>query len=144
MEKLPTITINKVKYPYKCDLIVLESIQKEYRDIFEFERKLKGLEYQLDKNGNRLYDTDGTPIYDRVHFDIRALNLMLPLMINEGLQIDAWQTGKAVELVDSEEIIRKCDIPLYDLWGMAVEEYNRCIFGKKSAQSEQPKKSRSR
>lgn len=144
MEKLRTITIDKVKYPYRCDLFVLEQLQNEYGDIFEFERKLKGLAYRTDANGNKLYSAEGTPLYDHVHFEIRTLNILLPLMVNEGLEIENWLHGAEACPVDPKEIIRKCDIPIYELWQIVVEEYNRCVFGKKSAQSEQPKKSRSR
>jgi len=131
MEKLKTLTIDKKKYPYKCDLYVLEELQKEYSDIFEYERKLKGLEYRLDKNGNKVYGPDGNPAYVRRHFDIHAINVILPLMINEGIEITGWLQNKEVSPVDPKEIIRRCDIPLYELWELVVEEYNRCMFGKK-------------
>jgi hypothetical protein len=131
MEKLKTLTINKKKYPYKCDLFVLEELQKEYKDIFEFERKLKGLIYKLDKNGNRIYNEDGSPAYDREHFDLHALNLIFPLMINEGLEIEGQSRNKEIEAVDPQELIRTCDIPLYELWTLIVQEYDRCMFGKK-------------
>jgi hypothetical protein len=84
MEKLNTLQIGKKKYPYKCDLYVLEELQNEYQNIFEYELKLKGMKPRFDSNGNRIYRADGTFDYERVHFDIHALNTILPLMVNEA------------------------------------------------------------
>ncbi len=131
MEKLNSLTINKKRYPYKCDLYVLEQIQTEYSDMFEFEHKLKGLIPRTDKNGNRIYKEDGSPDYTRTHFDLHALNLILPLMVNEGIEIEGQSRNKEITPVEPDELIRTCDIPLYDLWALVVAEYDRCMFGKK-------------
>jgi len=144
MEKLNTLQIGKKKYPYKCDLYVLEELQNEYQNLFEYELKLKGMRPKFDSNGNRIFREDGTFDYERIHFDIHAMNAILPLMVNEGIEINAAALGKEAETLAPEDIIRNIEIPIYDLWSMVVIEYDRCMFGKKNSQTDRKSKAQTR
>jgi hypothetical protein len=130
MEKLKTFTIQKNKIPYKIDLFVLEQLQESYWNIWDFERELKGLKIKTDKNGDPVYK-DGTFMLERMHFSIKALNTILPLMVNEGLEIDADQRKKEFIPVDDKEFIRSIDINPYELQRLVVEEFDRCFDIKK-------------
>ena len=130
MEKLKTFTIQKKKIPYKIDLFVLEQLQNDYWNIWDFERELKGLKVKTDDKGEIVYQ-DGSPVLERVHFSFKALNTILPLMVNEGLEIDADQKRKEFTPVDDKDFIRTIDVNPYELQRLVVEEFDRCFDIKK-------------
>lgn len=131
MERLKSITINKVRYPYKIDLFVLEKLQETWSSISEFERELKGFKLAKTPDGAQRYDENGEMLIERVHFSIKALNDILPLMVNEGIEIESSAKGKEFEPVDEKEFIRNCNISPYRLQELVVEEFDRCFEVKK-------------
>lgn len=131
MERLKHFSVGKVKYPYKCDLLVLEKLQETFWNIFDYEMELKGLELMKDEAGNTIYNEDGTPNFKSKHFSFKALNAILPLMVNEGLEIEAHQQGKDFTPVDDKEFIRSLVVNPYELHSLVVEEFNRCFATKK-------------
>ncbi|MCI9681412.1 MAG: hypothetical protein HFI26_08515 [Lachnospiraceae bacterium] len=123
MEKLKRIQIGDKRYPVKIDLNVLEAIQDSYGTIGKFERDLLGLKYKTDDNGERrLYKTEPS---------IKAIKTVLPEMINEGLSIEAEETGKSFEPVSAEFVNRECTVPYDILAEMIHEEFKRCFSTKK-------------
>jgi hypothetical protein len=133
MEKLKSITVGKKRFPYKIDMFVLEKLQEKYWDILSFELALKGLEVSRDKSGQTVYGADGKPILKKRHFSLKALNMILPLMVNEGLQIEADQKHESFEPVDEVEFIRGLEINPYELHAAVVEEFDRCFETKKGS-----------
>lgn len=130
--KIPKITIGGEKYPIYCDLFVLSQIQ-ERMDINDFERGIIGAEIIRDNDGEPEYDDDGRIRLAFGKYDINALIMGLTLMVNEGLMIDAEQTGKKFEPVDEKYIGRVCDMPLINLSNTVHEAFGRCLVSKKNS-----------
>ena len=131
MEKLKSITIGKIRYPYKIDLFVLEKLQDTWENISEFERALKGYRFAKNPDGSQRYSDNGDPLVEKVHFNLKALNDVLPLMVNEGLEIEANTKGTEYVPVDEKEFVRGCNISPYVLQELVVEEFDRCFERKK-------------
>ncbi len=119
MRKLGRILVGDRTYPVKIDLNVLEAIQEGYGSISRFERELMGL-YQGE---------DGT-LY-RGEPSVKAIRMVLPAMVNEGLAIEAAETGKLYEPVSDMEVISRCCIAYDLLAGIIHEEFKRCFVQKK-------------
>lgn len=122
MQKMERILIGQKTYPIKIDLNVLEIIQECYGSINQFERELLGLKIQKGE--------DGTEQVVAVEPSVRAVRMALPLMINEGLSIEAADTGRPCEPVGEQQIIQECCIPFDKLSRIIHQELKRC-FGKK-------------
>ena len=122
MKKMERILIGEKTYPIKIDLNVLESIQDQYGAVNLFEMDLLGLKLQKDE--------DGREIVRVTEPSVKAIRMVLPLMINEGLAIEAAETGKPYNQVTEQEIIPECRIPYNELSRIIHDEFKRC-FGKK-------------
>lgn len=122
MKKMERILIGERTYPIKIDLNVLESIQDQYGAVNLFEMDLLGLKVQEGE--------DGQDIIRVTEPSVRAIRMVLPLMINEGLAIEAAETGRPYDPVSEQEIIQKCSIPYTVLSKIIHDEFKRC-FGKK-------------
>ena len=131
MEKLKRIRIGEKRYPYKIDLNVLEQIQEEYGSINKFERDILGYVFEKDREGNQIYTKEGKPLMRRTEPSVRAIKAVLPAAINEGLAIEADETGKEFEPVTEEQIFRECKIAYETLADMMHEEFTRCFVIKK-------------
>lgn len=131
MEKLKRIMIAKKTYPMKCDLNVLEALQEEFGSVNEFERLLLGIRMKKDEEGRQLYTKDGEPQIYIVEPSIKAIKAALPLMINEGLAIEAAEKGGVAERVEDLDVIAGCDISFELLSRMIHEEYKKCFVTKK-------------
>lgn len=119
MQKLGRILIGDRTYPVKIDLNVLEAIQEGYGSIGRFERELVGL-YQGE---------DGT-MY-RGEPSVKAIRMVLPVMVNEGLAIEAAETGKPYEPVSDMEVISRCSVAYDLLAGVIHGEFKKCFIQKK-------------
>ncbi len=131
MRKMAEIRIGKKDYPMKMDLNVLEHIQEEYGSINQFERDILGIEYVKDENGKQLYTKDGDCRMRIVEPSVKAIKAVLPMMINEGLAIEADIRGGEYVPVSEQEIFRECQIPFEDLADMIHKEFARCFETKK-------------
>ena len=133
MGELKKIIIKGKAYPVKIDLNVLEVIQEEYGSIHEFERDLLGIKLKKDEDVQQIYDENGeTEIYF-TEPSIRAITMVLPLMINEGLAVEAHRLGKEPEWVEESEILTECDISYEYLSELIHEEYSSCFVTKKNS-----------
>lgn len=131
MEKLKKIQIAGKTYPMKCDLNVLEAVQEEFGSVNEFERQLLGIKLKKDAEGKQLYTKDGDPQIEIVEPSIKAIRVALPLLINEGLVIEAEQKGIAPEHLKEIDIIAGCSISFELLSRIIHEEYKKCFLTKK-------------
>lgn len=123
MEKLKSIFVGSKKYPIKMDMNVLEAIQDSYGTIAKFERELLGLRYKKNEDGEwKLYKKEPS---------IKAIKTALPLMINEGLEIEAEERGTCFEPISDSLVFRECSIPFDILAGIIHEEFKRCFATKK-------------
>lgn len=131
MEKLKRIIIGGINYPIKIDLNVLEYIQENYGSINEFERDLLGIKFLKDEEGRQLYDGEGEPCICRVEPSIKAIKIVLPVMINEGLEIEAEGKRESYHPVSEQTLLRECDISFEVLANIIHEEFKRCFATKK-------------
>lgn len=131
MEKLKRIIIGGVNYPFKIDLNVLEQIQQEYGTVNEFERDLLGLRVLTDENGDRIYDEEGNLRMYKAEPSIKAIKTVLPLMINEGMEIESEEKGGTFTPVSEKSLLRECRISFTTLSEIIHEEFRRCFETKK-------------
>ena len=131
METLRRIILDGRTFPVKIDLNVLEKIQDEYGSVYEFERKILGLEVARDENGKVIYGDDKKPVMLSVEPSIKAIKTVLPLMVNEGLAIEAGETGQSWEPVSDLWIFANCFIDFNVLAEMIHAEFKRCFETKK-------------
>lgn len=117
--KLQTIEINGTAYPYKCDMVVLEKIQKEYGDLLRYEYGIRGVVPYFDENGARDAKKDKyiTP-------DVGMTCRSIIWMIEEGIDI----AGEDLTPPTEKEIKRQQDFTVNELAMMAFEEYANCFL----------------
>lgn len=142
MQELTKVKIAGREYPVKLDINVLEEIQESYGSVSEFERDILGLKYLKDEAGAQQYKEDGTPIIYAGEPSIKAIKLVLPLMINEGLKITADWENKEFDRIDAEEIYRECDVSFEVLAEIIKDEFRKCFAAKKQKPSKREKTSR--
>ena len=128
---LKRIWIGDKTYPMKMDLNVLAELQEIYGTIGTFERKLFGYDFLKNKDGTQRYNDAGEPMIIKREPCIRAIADALPLIINEGLAIEAAEQGKRYEPVPKEKIMEECDIDYTVLSEMIHAEFARCFVTKK-------------
>ena len=131
MKKMTRILIGGKSYPIVMDINVLEHIQDEYGSINEFERDILGIKLKKDKDGNQEYTEEGKPKVYRTEPSIKAIKTALPLMINEGLSIEAEKRNSSYEEVSDKLIFRECTISFEILADMIHDELIRCFETKK-------------
>lgn len=131
MEKLKRIMIGDQMFPIKLDLNVLEQIQETYGTINEFERKILGLKLAKNSKGKVAYGKDGKPIWVSVEPSVKAINTVLPMMVNEGIAIEAEETGRSWEPVSDLWVAANCHIDFNVLAKMIHAEFKRCFEIKK-------------
>ena len=106
-------------------------IQEKYGTVREFEKALVGLEEKRDENGDLILNEDGMPVYIKKEPSIKAINFALPLMINEGLEIEAEKKKEAFEPVKEKTLLRKIDQNYFELSKLLHQEFSRCFVTKK-------------
>lgn len=114
IEKLTYIELAGESYPIKCDLAVLEAAQEEYGTLNEFERKLAGIEEA-----------------GRTEPSVKAIRFALPLMINEGIDIEnAIEGGKRKHITEKELKLLLSDINVFVIANELHDEFSRCFVSK--------------
>lgn len=131
MEKLHTIKIGEVTYPCKVDLNVLEELQSQFGSVNAFELELLGLQIVRAEDGTIQYTENGDPKMKMVEPSIKAIKAILPLMINEGLEIEAEQNHTEFSPVDANTLIRNCNTSFEVLAKKLHAEYKRAFATKK-------------
>ena len=119
-KKLSEIEFGGKKYPYKCDLVVLERIQTEIGDVIEFEESIRGIKRQ----------EDGTVKY--VVPNVANVCKCFAWMIEEGIEI----TGEKIEPLTEDDLKRQDEYTLMELSVYAFEEYNKCFLSKRGEVTE--------
>lgn len=124
--ELNHITLSGVEYPIKCDLLVLERIQEEFGTVKKFDDEILNWEYADD-------DTDKEPKDRKIKLkepSVHAVNFSLPLMINEGIEIENEMNGQKREKVKPEDIVRKVDMTMFKIAEIIHNEFNNCFVVK--------------
>ncbi len=131
MDKLTYIEVGKEKYPIKCDNLVLQQIQEEFGSVRLFEMVLIGLAAEKNPDGTDKRDDKGQIILKHVEPSIKAINFGLPLMVNEGLEIEAEQKNTDFKYLEDKEIIRSIQLSYLKLSEIMHKELARCFETKK-------------
>lgn len=132
MVNLRRITIGGNDYPVKMDINVIADIQEKYGTYEKFQRDVFGMQYVLDDSGEIRKDEDGNALMRRVEPSARAVAFALPLMINEGLQIEADEMRKSFEPVRSVDLFASWDMDYIKAAELIWEEIFDC-FGRSDA-----------
>lgn len=129
IEKLKYIELGKEKYPMKCDLAVLEEIQEQYGTINAFELKLAGWTKNEEK---KLVKTEPS---------MKAIRFALPLMINEGIDIENAKSGKKRKHITDAELKALCtDVNVFDIANELHDEFIRCFEVKNQNSTQEQEK----
>lgn len=131
MEKLNRIKIAGKEYPYKCSNIVLAQIQEKYGTLTEFINKIAGREPLLESDGTQKKNEDGLGLYKKTEPSLSAVNFLLPLVIMEGLEIEAEKKGKEAPELNVKALIRSIDLNPFEIAKLLEEEIYRAIAIKK-------------
>lgn len=131
MDKLTYIETGKDRYPIKCDNLVLQQIQEEFGSVRLFEMALIGLTTEKNPDGTDKRDDKGQIILKHVEPSIKAINFGLPLMVNEGLEIEAEQKNTEFKHLEDKEVVRSIQVPYLKLSEIMHKELARCFETKK-------------
>lgn len=130
--KLERIRIGDRDLPIRIDYNVIEEIEEEFETLEKFRMELLGFTWKRDKSGKYVFDDEGKPVPEITKPSMRALNFLLPLMVNEGLKAEAYEQKKTYEPMDPELIIMECEIERNYLMEIINKEMERCQSVKKS------------
>lgn len=126
MEQLSTIKIGDKEYFIKCNLDVCEGIQDEFGTLVEFERKIKGLKKELDKEGNPVKNEDGNEKYEATEPSIKALKYAIGPFVTAG----AEATAEKIDRKALEKAVKNFE---FDRWAVSLaitKEFLRCLTRK--------------
>lgn len=146
-EKMNYIELSGVKYPFKCDMLVLERIQDKYKDLAEFENKLSGFVPGVDENGKYTRNDEGriTGYYGEPNME--ALGDFLFWTVEEGIDIEREEHGAEMEVPEKKKLIRSVDLAPRELAEVLGMEFAGCFERKngkptqtKSKTTEKPEK----
>lgn len=137
-EKLNYIELSGVKYPFKCDMLVLERIQDKYSDLAEFENKLSGFVPRVDEDGEYTKNNEGRIIGYYGEPNMEALGDFLVWTIEEGIEIEREEHGTEAELPERKKLIRSVDLAPRELMEILRKEFSRC-FERKNGKTTQTK-----
>lgn len=129
-EVLNKITISEQEYPVKFDHYVLSRVQEEFESIDAFEQAILWFAAKTDQEGNVIKE-DGDIVWINKEPNVKVMNFVLPLIINEGLEIEAEEFGIPFTPVTQKDVIRNLDIPFRTLAKLIHAEYRRCFASKK-------------
>ena len=137
-EKLNYIELSGVKYPFKCDRLVLERIQDKYSDLSEFENKLSGFVPGVDEDGEYTRNDKGRIIGYYGEPNMEALGDFLIWTIEEGIEIEREEHGTETEFPERKKLIRSVDLAPRELMEILRKEFSRC-FERKNGKTTQTK-----
>lgn len=99
----------------------------------EADKWIQNLLSVKEEDGQQIYDENGEPEIYFTEPSVRAIAMVLPLMINEGLAVEAHRMGKEPEWVEDSKILTECDISYEYLAELIHEEYSTCFVTKKNS-----------
>lgn len=137
-EKMNYIELSGVKYPFKCDILVLERIQDKYKDLAEFENKLSGFIPGVDEDGEYTRNDEGRIIGYYGEPNMEALGDFLAWTIEEGIEIEREESGAEMEIPERKKLIRSVDLAPREIMEILRKEFARC-FKRKNGKPTQTK-----
>lgn len=130
-EKVNYIELSGDSYPLKCDILVLEKIQEEYKNLTEFENNLTGFVPERDKDGEIVKNEEGYMIGSYGIPDAKTLRKALAWMVQEGMEIESGQAD-----ITEIELARKVDMSPVELGRVLKNEFSKC-FERKNGETTQ-------
>ncbi|MBQ0112682.1 MAG: hypothetical protein KBT03_06100 [Bacteroidales bacterium] len=125
------IKIKGKEYPLKCTCYVLAIIQDKYENLTDFEIELSGKKPFME-NGEQKKDEKGNLLYKQGEPSMKAINFMLPLCVNEGIEIEAEELNTEAKPLKEKYINRNVEgLSIYELSKMLCEEFYRAVIAKK-------------
>ena len=124
-EQLTYIKLADGNYPIKCDLVVLEAAQEEYGKLSIFELELGGLRAtgKQDENGNKIYVKEEP--------SMKALRFALPLMVNEGIDIENRMEQAERKHISSDDLgLLIAGVNVFELAEQLHEDFKKCFVSK--------------
>lgn len=135
-ENFTYIELGGENYPIKCDLAVLEAAQEEYGKLSVFEKEIGGL---MD-SGKK--DEDGSTIYIKEEPSMKAVRFVLPLMINEGIDIENRLDGTSRKHLTDETLQESvCGTNVFTLADTLYREFLKCFESKNRNSTQEEEKS---
>lgn len=129
--KTEKIKIGDKDLPVRIDYNVIEEIEEEFETLEKFRMELLGFRFKKDEAGDYIIDNEGRPVPEITRPSMKAMNFILPRMINEGLKYEAWEKGTTYEPMDPEYILMACEIERNYLMDIINKELERCQKVKK-------------
>lgn len=146
-EKLNYIELSGKKYPFKCDILVLERVQEKYGDLAEFENKLSGFVPGVDENGKITRNDEGKILGYYGEPNMEALGDLLFWTVEEGIDIEREEQKNEMEVPEKKKLIRSVDLAPRELSEILRKEFVGCFERKngkptqtKSKTTEKPEK----
>lgn len=125
-KELPRFELGGEKFPFTCDIAVLEKLQEAFGDLNAVDWKLRGFKPYTDQNGVVDMTKEGTAVTPDVKIVVSALYWM----IQEGLDI----TGEEMEITE-QDLKRQDEYTLLELAVIAWGEFNQCFLSKRKSRS---------
>lgn len=136
------IKIGDKDVPIRIDYEVIDVIEEEYETLEKFQMALLGFDWKRNEDGTFDYDDEGRPQPIVTRPSTKALKLILPLMVNEGLRYEAKKNNTEYEPMDDDLIIMECEIDRNYLISIIQDEIARCQRIKKPIPGENGKSRR--
>lgn len=129
--KLDTVAIADKDYNIRCTIGVLANLQEKYGTLDEFENKLRPKTPVLDEEGIQKKDEAGNPLWEFGVPDMGAITYALPLMVNEGILMEADRLGQPAQELDADYILRNVQESPLLIGNKIISEFYRAFVSKK-------------
>ena len=130
-DDMARVSVCGKEYPYRCDMAVLEKIQKEYGDVLDYEYAIRGvIPYYDEETGLRVRKKDRSTIPD-----VGKVCRSLIWMIREGIEI----SGEELKPPTEKELMQQREIPITRLALYCFEEYSKCFLSREGRRNAQKK-----
>lgn len=125
-----------LEVPFRCDLYVLNAIQKQYGTIEAFEKELVGLYEGKDTGEEKKYEVREP--------SIKAMLFALPLMVREGFRAEHEENGRQIPDMNDMQLVLGIRRDYRLIAEDMHEEMRRCFGVKKKKTPKRYRKMRER
>ncbi len=133
-EKLNYIELGGEKFPLKCDLAVLEAIQDAGYTMNSFELAVAGLQPTGKKS------EEGKELYQNVDPSMKTVRMALPLMVNEGIDIENRLEGKNRPHITEADLQELSLGNVFQIADALRREFVRCFESKNQSSTQEEEK----
>lgn len=130
-KRLDTVAIADKEYNIRCTIGVLANLQEKFGTLDEFENKMRPKTPVLDEEGMQKKDEAGNPLWEYGTPDLGAITYALPLMVNEGILVEADRLGQPAQELDADYILRNVQESPWLIGNKIISEFYRAFVSKK-------------